>query len=97
MLMDIRAKLEAAKDEVARLERMVAVAPCAEVGHRWVSIGGANAGCEIGADICNCSVPVNVCEICGDCDYGENVEADEIRAECKLRNPCDDAEFGMTP
>ena len=52
---------------------------CAILGHKWGSIGGANAGCS---DICGCSVPVHECEVCGDCDYGENDEADDIRERC---------------
>jgi hypothetical protein len=27
-------------------------------------------------------VPVHACEVCGDCDYGENAEAVAVRAEC---------------
>lgn len=53
---------------------------CAALGHRWEFIGGKNAGCELGSD-CWCSVPVHECA-CGDCDYGDNVEADEIRVRC---------------
>lgn len=48
-------------------------------GHDWRSIGGANAGCD---DVCRCSVPVHQCARCGDCDYGENEEATEVRREC---------------
>lgn len=90
-------QLEAARAEVERIERAVAAATCAEVGHRWISKGGMNAACEIGSDLCNCSIPVNMCAVCGDCDYGENDEARQIREDCRFRNPCDDAEFGMTP
>ena len=50
-----------------------------EAGHDWQSTGGCNAGC---GDSCGCSVPVNVCTRCGDCDYGENEEADEVRSRC---------------
>lgn len=50
-----------------------------ERGHDWRSIGGCNAGC---AEWCCCSVPVNECSRCRDCDYGENEEADRIRATC---------------
>lgn len=71
-------QLEAARAEVARLERQIIAAPCHEVGHRWVQLGGANCGCEDGG----CSVPVMSCKVCGDCDYGINEEATEIRAEC---------------
>ena len=57
-------------------------------GHRWKSIGGRNCGCEwtdedgvhvIGG---SCSIPVLQCEVCGDCDYGENDEAKQIKADC---------------
>jgi hypothetical protein len=53
--------------------------PCAE-GHAWVHMGGRNAGCSAG---CYCSVPVYSCERCGDCDYGDNAEAEEQIAKCK--------------
>lgn len=76
---DLAARLEAARDEVARLETMMRSAPCLEVGHRWYSYGGANAGCGEG---CGCSVPVNMCAVCGDCDYGDNEEAAKTREEC---------------
>lgn len=72
-------RLEAARAEVARLERQIAASTCAEVGHRWKSLGGANAGC---CDDCHCSVPVHECEVCGDCDYGDNAEAAEIKRTC---------------
>ena len=52
-----------------------------EAGHDWQSIGGCSAGCDRG-DWCCCSVPVNECSQCGDCDYGENEEADRVRADC---------------
>jgi len=73
-------ELEAARAEVSRLERQVASATCAEVGHRWQSSGGANCGCKIGY----CSVPVHECAVCGDCDYGDNEDADDVRANCAL-------------
>lgn len=49
-----------------------------ERGHDMQSTGGCNCGCEDGA----CSVPVHVCTRCGDCDYGDNAEATEIRQHC---------------
>ncbi|WP_017993919.1 hypothetical protein [Rhizobium leguminosarum] len=55
-------------------------AHCRENGHTWKFFGGANAGC--GRD-CRCSIDVHVCVVCGDCDYGETEEADEIRAKCE--------------
>jgi len=72
-------RLEAARSEVARLERKAAQATCAEVGHRWKHIGGANCGCPDGC----CSVPVHECASCGACDYGENEEAADMRARCE--------------
>jgi hypothetical protein len=73
--------------ESARLKRAIASAPCAEVGHRWKFVGGCNACCS---DECNCSVPVHECEVCGDCDYGENEEAREIIAKCEARHEIKD-------
>lgn len=73
------------------LERLAAKAtalaggqhPCAMLGHKWVHIGGGGCGC--GCEDGGCSVPVHECEVCGDCDYGDNAEADEIRARCRER------------
>ncbi|MCL8382117.1 hypothetical protein [Xanthobacter aminoxidans] len=78
---DLHEQLEEAEARVAYLKRRIATAPCAEVGHRWKHIGGKNCGCENGS----CSVPVHECTVCGDCDYGENAEAEETRAECASR------------
>jgi hypothetical protein len=75
----LRAKIEAAEAALAALQREAAQGPCREFGHDWKFLGGANAGC---ADWCDCSVPVHVCSKCGDCDYGDNNEGDEIRREC---------------
>lgn len=61
-------KLEEARAEVARLERMAATATCVEIGHDWRCLGGANCGCHEWA--C-CSVPVHECARCKACDYGE--------------------------
>lgn len=66
---------------LAQLKRQAASASCAEVGHRWKSVGGANAGCCID---CWCSVQVNECEVCGDCDYGDPARS-EIIANCRER------------
>lgn len=53
-----------------------------EAGHDWHSLGGCNAGCH--PEHCACSVPVNTCRRCGDCDYGDNAEAEQVRADCAL-------------
>lgn len=76
---DVFDRLEQAKAEVARVEREIATGPCRTHGHDWQSIGGCNAGCH---ETCACSVPVNTCTKCGDCDYGENDDAIETRRAC---------------
>ncbi len=84
-------KLEAARAEVQRLERIAATATCRELGCDMQSIGGCNCGCEFydGEDLCEgqCSVPVLKCTRGGDCDYGANAEAEEKRAACMERMP----------
>lgn len=77
---ELAEQLEAARAEVARLERIAATATCQEIGHDWQHIGGANCGCPDGA----CSVPVHTCTRCGDSDYGDNADADRWREECAL-------------
>lgn len=81
-----RDQLDAARAEVARLERYVATATCREVGCDMRHAGGCNAGC---GDDCCCSVPVHVCARCGDSDYGDNAEAIDRRAECAAGHPGD--------
>lgn len=54
---------------------------CLSNGHTWKFIGGANAGC---GPACACSIPVHECIVCGDCDYGDNDEANDKREECAL-------------
>lgn len=53
---------------------------CMALGCELEHVGGANAGCD---DCCGCSVPVYRCTRCKGYDYGENEEADEIRAACR--------------
>lgn len=55
--------------------------PCVVLGHQWVHHGGASCGCRGGS----CSVPVYECEACGDCDYGDNDEAWQVRADCRMK------------
>lgn len=81
---DLLERLEAARAEVAGLEREAAQGPCRQFGHAWRHIGGCNAGC--GLD-CACSVPVHECAKCGDCDYGHNIEAEEMRRHCAEMRP----------
>lgn len=50
-----------------------------ERSHTWKHVGGANAGCGL---YCECSVPVHQCSICGDYDYGQNPEAEQVRRMC---------------
>ncbi len=81
MASELRERLEAARAEVARLEHEAATATCAELGHDWHCLGGANCGCF--DDAC-CSVPVHECRRCGACDYGENEWARDQIAKCPL-------------
>jgi hypothetical protein len=76
---DIHQELFDAEARVEQIKRQIAAGRCSETGHDWQSYGGCNAGCH---DRCNCSVPVNLCTKCGDCDYGDNAEARAIRDEC---------------
>jgi hypothetical protein len=71
-------ELEAARAEVARLERIATTATCREMGCNMKHSGGMNCGCDGGC----CSVPVYVCTRCGDSDYGDNLEALERRTAC---------------
>jgi hypothetical protein len=82
---DLLALLEQKKAEVHEIERRIAAASCATVGHRWKFLGGRNCGCEPNG---SCSVPVHECTVCGDCDYGENPEAVEVMDRCH-RGPID--------
>lgn len=88
---ELSEKLEAARAEVARLERIAATATCREIGCDMQSVGGANCGCEFydGEDACQgqCSVPVLKCTRCGDCDYGENEDAEATRLACRETMP----------
>ena len=79
-------RLEAAKAEVMRLELQIKQGNCEEVGHDWVSIGGCGCGCKKASLGYSCSVPVNECRKCGDCDYGQNDDADTIRASCEAED-----------
>ena len=65
-----------ARAELKRLERIAATATCRDLGHNWQSIGGCNCGCHEDA---SCSVPVNECARCKDCNYGENEDAHVMR------------------
>lgn len=76
-------ELDEARAKVAQLERIANAAACHELGrHDWDSTGGCNAGC---GRSCHCSVPVQTCLRCGECDYGENAWAEEARRECAER------------
>jgi hypothetical protein len=78
---DLHSQLADAEALAARLRLQIAQGTCAEVGHDWKHLGGCNAGCD---DACICSVPVHECRKCGDCDYGDNAEADKTRANCEM-------------
>jgi hypothetical protein len=70
---------------ITDLERTVAKVmqesgyPTCAGGHDMQFAGGANAGCSRD---CMCSVPVHICTVCGDSDYGDNDEANEKRRAC---------------
>lgn len=53
---------------------------CYSGNHDWRLTGGCNAGCN---DWCSCSVPVRKCAKCGDCDYGDSLEAAKVRQDCE--------------
>ena len=75
----LRSQIVEAEARVERLRQVMRAGPCREFGHDWKHIGGRNAGC---GDGCCCSVPVHVCQKCGDSDYGDNPEAAETIASC---------------
>lgn len=56
--------------------------PCYILGHKWVFYGGCACDCGDRAPRGGCSFSVHECSVCGDCDYGQNAEADEIRRRC---------------
>lgn len=63
----------------AKVDAALSQLACAQGDHRWKFIGCGGCCCD---DIGGCSLPVHQCEECGDCDYGDNPESDEIRAKC---------------
>jgi hypothetical protein len=66
----------------AELRRRAAVATtCAELGCDMQFAGGCSVGC---CDGCSCSTSVHICSRCGDSDYGNSVEAAEVRARCEM-------------
>lgn len=89
--MTIDEQLEAARAEVARIERLKTSATCREIGScDMQSIGGCNCGCLFSDDEGHelpgaCSVPVLQCTRCGDVDYGDNDDARRVREDCAER------------
>lgn len=79
---NLSTQLAEAEAKVAALRQRIEGATCAEAGHDWRQLGGKNAGCDRD---CGCSVPVYVCDRCGDSDYGDNAEADETIRDCEAR------------
>jgi hypothetical protein len=82
--MNLREELIEAEARTERLRRQISAAGCATAGHDWKHIGGRNAGCD--DRDCSCSVPVHECAVCGDCDYGDNPEADQTVRRCLQEN-----------
>ena len=86
-------EIEKAAAWLESLKLRALTATCQEIGsHDWQSTGGANCGCVfmyIDDDHTQqhvagqCSVPVYTCTRCGDCDYGRNDEATDIRKRCR--------------
>ncbi len=79
--MTLAEEIAEAEARLEQLKRRAAAADCRTAGCNMKFLGGKNASCDEAG--CNCSVPVHQCARCGDCDYGDNKEADEIRARCK--------------
>jgi hypothetical protein len=79
---DLVAQLAELEAKAAAVRRQIAQGPCVQYGHTWKLLGGRNVACS---EDCSCSVSVYVCEKCGDCDYGDNAERDEIVMECAER------------
>jgi hypothetical protein len=80
---DFLAELATTEARALELRRQIAQGSCQQYGHGYRSIGGCNAGC---GPLCGCSVPVNECIKCGDCDYGDNDDARAVRRLCEERN-----------
>jgi hypothetical protein len=78
MAKTLREELQETEARAEHLRRLIQSEHCTTAGHDWKSIGGANCGCPDGY----CSVPVYECKRCGDCDYGENREAEACRQNC---------------
>lgn len=56
---------------------------CAASGHRWTFTGGRSCCCaKVGAGKSGCSLPVHVCDVCKECDYGDNDESKRIVDRC---------------
>lgn len=72
--------------EMLAVEAMKAAGldPCRHGHVAWTHLGGKNASCDEPGLDCSCSVPVYGCEVCGDSDYGDNQEADDERAACRV-------------
>ncbi|WP_439398521.1 hypothetical protein ACRQ5Q_14595 [Bradyrhizobium sp. PMVTL-01] len=78
----LRMKLDRVEADLKRRIQRELVEICRTVGCDMRSVGGCNAGCD---DDCCCSVPVHKCTRCGDCDYGENEEAEQTSEKCAER------------
>lgn len=82
--MSLADDIDAAEWHLAALKLRFATATCTEAGHRWRLVGGRSVGCC--PDWCRCSVLVNECATCGECDYGHPAEA-KVIDECRY-NRC---------
>ena len=79
--MNLRELINEKRKELEALEQSAKSESCLKLGHDWIFSGGKNCGCVDG----DCSVPVHKCSRCGDCDYGDNAEADRLKESCFQR------------
>lgn len=80
---ELARQIEEAEAHLFQLRQRAATASCHDLGHDWRLEGGKNAYCC--DEGCGCYVPVYTCNRCGNCDYGDNEEAEEIMAKCSER------------
>lgn len=79
--MTLANEIKDAESNLAALKRQYQKSSCIERGScNMQHLGGKNAGC---GDDCSCSVPVHVCSVCGDSDYGDNSEAKQTIEDCE--------------
>mgnify|MGYP006280437301 CR=1 FL=1 len=78
--MTLKSQIAETEARLAELRRQEAAATCAEHGCDLRFEGGKNIGCD---DDCVCTTSVHVCTRCGASDFGDPVEAADVRARCE--------------